>query len=111
MKQWTCDKCGMSTGRIDGGTTPLPSTWASSADGRFCLMCRRDLAASAAVESAPSDSPLAERTQRGRAALIEFEVSRTPDRTDGAIAKACRTSVSAVAKARGRLRLPAPPTG
>jgi hypothetical protein len=111
MKQWTCDRCGMSAGRIGGESAPLPSTWASSADGRFCLMCRRERAASAAVESAPSDSPLAKRAQLGRAALIEFEVSRTPDRTDGAIAKACRTSVSAVAKARGRLQLPAPPAG
>jgi hypothetical protein len=62
------------------------------------------------VESAPSDTPLAARAQLGRAALIEFEVSRRPDRTDGAIAKACRTSVSAVAKARSRLRLPDPPS-
>lgn len=109
-RKWTCDRCGMSTARIDGEATPLPSTWASSAEGRFCLMCRRDRAASAAVASAPSDSPLAVRAGLGRAALIEFEVSRTPDHTDGVIAKACRTSVSAVAKARSRLRLPDPPS-
>jgi hypothetical protein len=44
-----------------------------------------------------------------RAALIEFEVSRTPDQTDGIIARACRTSVSAVTRARRRLELPDPP--
>lgn len=110
MRKWRCDKCGMSTARLDGEATPLPSTWANSAEGRFCLTCRRDRAASAAVESAPSDSPLAVRAGLGRTALIEFEVSRTPDHTDGAIAKACRTSVSKVAKARSRLRLPDPPS-
>lgn len=99
----------MSTGRIDGEAIPLPSTWASSAEGRFCLVCRRERAASAAVESAPSDSPLEARTRLGRTALIEFEVRRTPDQTDGAIARACRTSVSTVAKARSRLQLPDPP--
>jgi hypothetical protein len=99
----------MSVGRIDGEPTPLPSTWASSAEGRFCLLCRRERAASAAVESAPGDSTLEVRAQLRRAALIEFEVNRTPDHTDGAIAKACRTSVSTVAKARSRLRLPHPP--
>ena len=40
---------------------------------------------------------------------IEFEVSRRPDHGDGAIAKACRSSVSAVAAARQRLQLPAAP--
>ncbi len=44
-----------------------------------------------------------------RAALIEFEVRRTPDHSNGMIAKACRSSVSAVAKARDRLGLPDPP--
>jgi hypothetical protein len=42
-------------------------------------------------------------------ALIEFEVNRRPDHADGAIAKACRSSVSAVAAARKRLKLPAAP--
>jgi hypothetical protein len=99
----------MSVSRIDDEPTPLPSTWASLADGRFCLLCRRERAASAALESAPGDSTLEVRARLRRAALIEFEVTRTPDHTDGAIAKACRTSVSTVAKARSRLRLPNPP--
>jgi hypothetical protein len=108
-KKWTCDQCGVAVSRIDGEPTPLPGTWASSADGRYCLVCRRERAASAALESAPSDSPMEVRAKLRRAALIEFEVHRTPDHSDGAIAKACRTSVSAVAKARSRLRLPEPP--
>ena len=103
-KKWTCDQCGMSAGRIDGGRSPLPGTWDSSAAGRFCLSCRRERAADAVLESVPSGSRDA-RAKLRRTALIEFEVRRTPDRPDGTIAKACRTSVVAVTKARSRLRL------
>ncbi len=110
--KWTCDGCGMSVSRIDGERTVLPPTWASSAAGRFCLVCRREQAANAALEAAPSDSPIDVRARLRRAAMIEFEVRRTPDHTDGAIAKACRTSASTVAEARRRLELPgASPTG
>ncbi|MEX2108227.1 MAG: hypothetical protein WD827_04995 [Solirubrobacterales bacterium] len=98
----------MSVGQIDSKPVPFPDTWASSADGQFCLVCRRERAAKAALESAP-DCSLAARAQLRRAALIEFEVRRTPDHSDGMIAKACHSSVSAVAKARTRLRLPTPP--
>jgi len=106
-KKWTCDQCGMSVGRIDSEPIPLPDTWASSAEGQFCLVCRRERAADAALDSAP-DCSLAARAQLRRTALIEFEVRRTPDHSDGMIAKACRSSVSAVAKTRSQLRLPAP---
>jgi hypothetical protein len=113
-RKWTCDRCGVSVGRIDGEPVSLPNTWASSADGRFCLLCRRERAAEAALESAPSGSPIDVRARLRRAALIEFEVRRTPGHTDGTIAKACRTSVSTVTQARDRLGLPRPipqPTG
>jgi hypothetical protein len=95
----------MTTGQIDRTPTPLPLTWASSAEGRFCLVCRRERAANAAVESAPSDDRLDVRARVRRTGLIEFEIRRTPDQSDGAIAKACRTSVSVVAEARSRLQL------
>ena len=107
-KKWTCDSCGVSVSRIDGGRAALPETWASSDEGRFCLVCRRERAATAALEAAPSNSPIDVRARLRRAAVIEFEVRRTPDHTDGAIAKACRTSAAAVAEARRRLRLPKP---
>jgi hypothetical protein len=106
-KKWTCHQCGVSIGRIDGGRVTLPDTWERCDDGLFCLNCRRDRAAQAALESAPEDSPIEVRAKLRRAALIEFEVSRRPDHGDGAIAKACRSSVSAVAAARLRLKLPA----
>jgi hypothetical protein len=107
-KKWTCDRCGVSASRIDGDPVPLPETWVTSADGCFCLLCRRELAANEALESAPSDSPRDVRVRLRRTALIEFEVRRSPDHSDGTIAKACRTSASAVAQARSRLRLPDP---
>ena len=94
--------------QMDGGRVRFPETWDSGKDGPFCLNCRRDRAAQAALESAPDDSPIEVRAKLRRAALIEFEVSRRPDHGDGAIAKACRSSVSAVAAARQRLKLPAP---
>jgi hypothetical protein len=94
--------------RIDGKSSTLPDTWAISAEGQFCLVCQRAMAADAALEAAPSDSSLDARAKLRRAAVIEFEVRRTPDHTNGAIAKACRSSATAVAKARDRLQIPVP---
>jgi hypothetical protein len=108
-KKWTCDHCGVSVSRMGGERVELPETWVSSAEGTYCLICRRERAAEAALQAAPSDCPIEQRAKLRRAALIEFEVSRRPDHGDGAIAKACRSSVSAVAAARERLKLPAPP--
>ena len=107
-KKWTCDRCGVSIGRIDGAPVSFPEAWAHEPSGTFCLGCRRDRAAQAALDAAPDDSPIEVRAKLRRAALIEFEVRRRPDHNDGAIAKACRSSVSAVAAARRRLELPAP---
>jgi len=108
-KSWTCDGCGVTAGRIDGKPIPLPGAWVSADEGHFCLVCRRERAAEAALNAAPSDSPVDARAKLRRAALIEFEVSRTPDQTDGTIARACRTSAAAVTRARRRLELPDPP--
>lgn len=108
-KKWTCDHCGVSVSQMSGDKVELPGTWITSGEGTYCLICRRERAAQAALEAAPEDSPLEVRAKLRRAALIEFEVSRRPDHGDGAIAKACRSSVSAVAAARQRLKLPAPP--
>ncbi len=105
---WTCDGCGVSASRIDGEPVPLPDAWAVSPEGSFCLVCRRERAAQAALEAAPSDCTLAGRAKLRRTALIEFEVSRTPEHTDGSIARACRTSTAVVNQARRRLRLPDP---
>ena len=107
-KKWTCDRCGVSVGQMDGTQVPLPEVWTHERNGTFCLGCRRERAAEAALESAPEDSSIEVRAKLRRAALIEFEVSRRPDHNDGTIAKACRSSASAVAAARQRLELPPP---
>lgn len=105
-RKWTCDRCGVAVSRMLGEPAPLPETWASSADGNFCLVCRRERAGEAALEEAPSDSTRDTRNKLRRSSLIEFEVRRTPDRPDNAIAKACHSSVSAVAAARHRVEQP-----
>jgi len=107
--KWTCESCGVSAGNVDGEPVPMPRSWIDSSEGTFCLVCRRERAGEAALETAPLDSPVGARAKLRRAALIEFEVSRTPDQANGTIARACRTSVSAVSRARERLELPDPP--
>ena len=106
--KWTCEGCGVSVSQMGGEQVALPDTWISSSEGTYCLICRRERAAQAALDGAPEESSVEVRAKLRRAALIEFEVSRRPDHGDGAIAKACRSSVSAVAAARQRLNLPAP---
>jgi hypothetical protein len=107
-KKWTCDGCGVSVSRLGGEKVELPGSWASSDDGTYCLHCRRELAAKAALEAAPQDTGLEARAKLRRAALIEFEVRRRPGEGNGEIAKACRSSVAAVIAARKRLDIPAP---
>jgi hypothetical protein len=98
--KWICDRCGVSVSQLDGAAVPLPATWVTAADGNFCLTCRRERAGEAALEAAPADSSNDTRVKVRRAGLLEFEVRRAPDRADNAIAKACHTSASAVARAR-----------
>jgi hypothetical protein len=107
-KRWTCGECGVSIGHMDGSRVPLPESWSRSREGTFCLLCRRERAARAALDAAPASCGLEERAKLRRAALIEFEVKRRPEEGDGMIAKTCRSSVAAVAAARRRLDLPAP---
>ncbi len=107
-KKWTCDHCGVSISLMNGEAASLPQSWETSRKGTYCLNCRRERAAQAALETAPEGCSLEARAKLRRAALIEFEVRRRPDEGDGVIAKSCRSSVSAVSAARQRLKLPAP---
>jgi hypothetical protein len=96
---------------MDDQQVPLPDSWESSAEGDFCLACRRGRAADAA-QAASTDVNAAERAKARRTGLVEFEVRRTPELTDSTIAKACKTSAIAVAAARKRLHLgEGPPAG
>ncbi|HVO53207.1 MAG TPA: hypothetical protein VMT37_02230 [Solirubrobacterales bacterium] len=107
-KKWTCAECGVTVSRANGERVALPDAWDKSREGTFCLLCRRERAARAALESAPANCGIEEKAKLRRAALIEFEVRRRPNHGNGEIAKACRSSVAAVVAARKRLKLPAP---
>jgi hypothetical protein len=98
--KWSCDRCGVSVSRLDGARAPFPESWTREVDGSFCLICRRERAAEAALEAAPEGSSSDARAKLRRSGLVEFEVRRAPDRADNAIAKSCHTSASAVVAAR-----------
>lgn len=100
---WTCCGCGVEASRSDTAEVPLPPHWEDCAEGTFCLGCRRQRVSEAAVDAAPELTDRNDRVRLRRSALIEFEVTRAPERTNGSIAKACRSSVPAVAAARQRL--------
>jgi hypothetical protein len=86
-----------------------PANWSEDADGLWCLACRREGAAKAALSEAPEDMSVQERARLRAAALVEFEVQRHPGRPNTEIARAVRSSVVAVQKARERLGIPAAP--
>jgi hypothetical protein len=88
---------------MDGRRAPLPRSWVTCIDGSFCLGCRRQRAAQAAVEAAPPGEKRSGADKLRRAGLLEFEVLRTPDSTNNVIARACHSSVAAVAAARRRV--------
>jgi hypothetical protein len=98
--RWSCARCGVSAGRIDGKRVALPTTWTRSGKRIFCLTCSRTLAADTAIESAASDSSREDLVRIRRTALIEFEISRCPEAPNRTIAQACRTSTGAVAAVR-----------
>jgi hypothetical protein len=81
----------------------LPASWVQKGGRTHCLACRREIAAEEGLLRAPADASKKDREEFQVSARIEFEVERDPDRNDGEIAKACRTSIHAVRKARERL--------
>jgi hypothetical protein len=102
---WECAVCGVTVRWMPGFEPPgeRPPNWTEGVDGLHCLGCRRDVAAEAALAVAPEDSTPAHRAGLRSAARVDFEVRRDPDRADGNIARACRSSVQAVQKSRRRL--------
>lgn len=101
--RWTCERCQVSVGRIDGERVAMPASWSQSEEGLHCLACSRALAAEAATERAPADTTPEIRARLRRKALIEFEIGRDPEAPDRTIANACRTSTAAVAAVREKI--------
>jgi hypothetical protein len=101
--RWSCTRCEVSVGRIDGEPTLLPTTWSHAGDEVLCLTCSRAQAGEAAMDSAPAASSREERVRLRRTALIEFEIDRVPEAANRTIALACRTSSAAVAAVRNEL--------
>ena len=98
--RWSCARCNVSVGRIDGGPTDLPDTWTQVGSASYCLICSRTLVGEAAMDSAPSASSREELMRVRRDAVIEFEIDRTPLAPNRVIAHACRTSLMTVATVR-----------
>jgi hypothetical protein len=98
--RWSCARCGVSVGRIDREPTALPDSWLQSDGEIFCLTCSRARAGEVAIESASDERSREDLVRIRRTALIEFEIRRAPEAPNGTIARACRTSSSAVAVVR-----------
>lgn len=77
-----------------------PPHWIRDEDGRhYCLACRRERAIEHALEEA-GEVDIEVRAKLRSKALVRFEIARDPERTEGEIAKAARTSIGAVRSAR-----------
>lgn len=103
--RWSCARCEVSVGRIDGEPTLLPASWSHSGDQVLCLTCSRAEAGEAAMNSAPAASSREDRVKLRRTALIEFEIDRAPEAPNRTVALACRTSPAAVAAVRTKLEV------
>jgi hypothetical protein len=101
--RWSCTRCEVSVGRMDGERTLLPASWSQSDDQVLCLTCSRAQAGEAAMDSAPAASSREDRVKLRRTALIEFEIDRAPEAPNRTVALACRTSPAAVAAVRTKL--------
>ncbi|MDX6637717.1 MAG: hypothetical protein QOJ01_1228 [Solirubrobacterales bacterium] len=85
-------------------TGSAPPNWARVGGLHYCLVCRRERAVESALEVA-GDIGIEARAKVRSAAVVEFEITRNPQRTEGEIAKAARTSIGAVRKARKQMGL------
>lgn len=106
--RWSCARCRVSVGRIDGQATKLPDSWDRADGGTYCLTCSRARAGEAALEAAPASTSREDRVRLRRTALIEFEIGRAPEAPNRTIALACRTSTATVAAVRDLRERPAP---
>lgn len=102
VKEWTCARCEMTSRWTEGLGAAAPPNWVRDNGLYYCLVCRRERAIEKAIEKAGPEVSTADRAKLRSSAVVEFELERNPDRTEGEIAKAARASISAVRKARKR---------
>jgi len=88
------------TNGLEEGTAP--PHWDKVGSSFYCLACRRERAIEAALETCGEEG-IEARAKVRSAAVVEFGILRDPDRTEGEIARAARTSIGAVRKARKAL--------
>lgn len=81
-----------------------PPNWVREGGLHYCLACRRERSVEKALDKA-GEIGIEARAKVRSAAVVEFEIRRDPERTEGEIAKAARTSIGAVRKARKLLGL------
>lgn len=101
VKEFTCGRCEVHSRWTEGLGTPTPPNWVKVDGLYYCLVCRRERAIDDAIERA-GDVSTADRAKLRSSAVVDFELERDPDRTEGEIAKAARASIGAVRKARKR---------
>jgi hypothetical protein len=87
----------------------LPAHWEELNGVTYCLSCRRRKAGEEKAATLSDEDPAADLRRADAEGRIEFELSRTPDRCDTRIARACGTYVALVKDVRERLS--AYPTG
>jgi len=101
--QFTCARCEVTSLWTQGLGAATPPNWVKEKGLYYCLACRRERAMEQAVEKAGGERvSTADRAKLRSAAVVDFELARDPDRTEGEIAKAARASIGAVRKARKR---------
>jgi hypothetical protein len=105
--RWSCARCEVSVGRLDGGQSSVPETWSSAEGLTYCLSCSRARAAEVAGDAAPDSTSPEDRMRLKRRAIIAFEIDRSPAAPNRTIANACRTSSKTVAAVREEM-LPGP---
>jgi hypothetical protein len=101
----TCVNCSVEVSWLGGAK--LPPNWIETSAGPACLHCRRELAADAAVGA--EDLNLQGRARLRASTIVEFELTRAPDRSNSEIANAVHTSIASVQKARERINESADP--
>ena len=101
IKEFTCARCEVTSRWTEGLGAATPPNWVKENGLYYCLVCRRERAIDDAIAKA-GDVSTADRAKLRSSAVVDFEIARDPNRTEGEIAKAARASIGAVRKARKR---------